>query len=328
MITTDALWRFVASKLVIQYPCLRQHLVEGNKKLSTSDIDRLFELFVEMPLSTLDDDIAHEQLPVIVIDALDECGGLRHKPPEREDLEGLLRTLKRWDQVDHLRKFKLIITSRVENCITSRFPEAVSTHIDIPSGSSVKSGDSASNDIHAFLKKQLQDTNMRDAWINEALDYLVPGAAGMFIWAKTAANFLQEDTASRLYILKTWKQEDRAEVFKDLYSLYSTVIKTSFQNISKQKVEAIISVMGAMIFAKQPLDNDALITLPGVRNLGSDLDMLEFIRKGLVSVIDSGSTLCFRHRSFEDFLLSDFFRNHLPASRIETFMNTNLLCYA
>jgi len=136
-----------------------------------------------------------------------------------------------------LRKFKLIITSQSENCITSRFPEAISTHIDIPSGSSVKSGDSASNDIRAFLKKRLQDTNMGDAWINEALDYLVPGAAGMFNWAKTAANFLQEDTTSCFYILKTWKQEDRAEVFKDLYSLYSTVIKMSFRTFQSKRLK-------------------------------------------------------------------------------------------
>ena len=311
-ISTDALWRVVASDLVRQYPILHQHVVEGNRKLSSSNIDRLFKLFVETPLSLLNDDIPHEQLPVIVIDALDECGGLRRESSEEDDFKGLLRTLKRWALVGHLRKFKLIITSRPEDRITQNFPESISTHINIPSGSDVVPGDSASNDIRAFFKDRLKGTSMGDVWVNEALDYLVPGAAGMFIWAKTAADFLQEFTASRFYVLKTRKQEDSAETFKYLYSLYSTVVETSFQGVSKQEIDAITSVMGAMIFAKQPLDDDALIMLPGVRVPGSDLDTLKFIRKGLVSVIDSGPILHFHHGSFEDFLLSSSFRRQLP----------------
>jgi len=94
--------------------------------------------------------------------------------------------------------------------------------------------------------------------------------------------------------------------------LYSTVVKASFQEVSKQEIEAITSVMGALIFAKQPLDDNALIMLSGVRIRGSDWDMLEFIRKGLASVIDSGRILRFHHKSFEDFLLSPSFRKALP----------------
>ena len=42
------------------------------------------------------------------------------------------------------------------------------------------------------------------------------------------------------------------------------------------------------------------------------MDRLGLIRKGLASVIDSGPILRFHHRSFEDFLLSEFFREELP----------------
>ena len=52
------------------------------------------------------------------MDGLDECGGLRHDSSGWDDYEGLLRTLKRWVQVDHLKKFKLVITSMPENRIT------------------------------------------------------------------------------------------------------------------------------------------------------------------------------------------------------------------
>jgi len=67
-----------------------------------------------------------------------------------------------------------------------------------------------------------------------------------------------------------------------------------------------------MIFAKKPLDDDILITLPQVKIPDSDVNRLGLIRKGLASVIDAGPILHFHHRSFEDFLLSEFFRQELP----------------
>jgi len=59
-----------------------------------------------------------------------------------------------------------------------------------------------------------------------------------------------------------------------LYSLYSAVVKTSFGHHLKDKeIEAVTSVMGAMIFAKEPLNDDVLIMLPGVKSW----NMLQFI---------------------------------------------------
>ena len=305
-ITTEALWRVVACGFARRYSSLRRHLAQGNAELSSSNIDRLFKTLIEEPLSTLHHN-PHEQLPVIVIDALDECGGLRHDSAGQKDYDALLRTLQRWAQEDHLKKFKLIITSRPEERITRTFPDSISTHVNIPSGKDVNPGDSASNDIRAFLKNRLEETNMRDGWVNEALGYLVPRAAGMFIWATTVADFLRKNPEPRFDILKKREYERGADRFEELYSLYSTVIKTSFgHDLEEEEVKAVTSVIGATIFAKQPLDDTVLMKLPGV-------DTLKFIRDGLVSVIDSGPILRFHHRSFEDFLLSSFFRRYLPS---------------
>ena len=76
MITTDSLWHVVACDLARLYPSFHQHLVKHNKEHSSPDIDRFFKNLIETPLSSLDD-VPCEELPVIVIDALDECGGLR-----------------------------------------------------------------------------------------------------------------------------------------------------------------------------------------------------------------------------------------------------------
>ena len=272
-----------------------------------SDIDHLFKSLIETPLSTLGD-VPREELPVIVIDALDECGGLRHDSAGRRDYESLLRTLKHWVEIDHLKKFKLVITSRPEDSITQTFPESISTHVNIPSGNDVKLEDKASDDIRVFLTSKLSGMGMEEAWVTEALDYLVPRAAGMFIWATTVADFLQTLPAKRFLTLQTKNSKNDRERFKDLYYLYSTVVKTSFGGLKEEEIKGVTSVMGAMISAKQPLNDDALMMLPGVESR----DMLRLIREGLASVIESGPVLRFHHRSFEDFLLSRFFLRELP----------------
>jgi len=246
---------------------------------------------------------------VIVIDALDECGGLRHDASGKEDFQSLLHTLKRWTQVDHLKRFKLVITSRPEDRISRTFPKTISIHIAIPSGSDVELGDSASQDIHVFLKSRLESMGMEGALIRKALDYLVPRAAGIFIWATTTANFLESDPESRFAML----EKGDGKGLKGLYSLYSTIVKASFgHDLEKEEIGAITSVIGAMIFAKKPLDDNVLITLPQVKIPDSNVNRLGLIRTGLASVIDPGPILHFHHRSFEDFLLSEFFLQELP----------------
>jgi len=307
-VTTNALWRTVACDLARLFPSLRQHLAQGVQGYNSSDIDRLFKLLIEVPLSTLVDAIPREELPVILIDVLDECGGLRHAASEEEDFQGLLYTLKRWTQVDHLKRFKLVTTSRPEDCISQTFPKSISVHIAIPSGSDVKLGDSASQDIHAFLKSCLENMGMKNKLIKKALDFLVPRAAGIFIWATTAANFLKLDPEGRYAML----EKGDGKGLKGLYPLYSTIARASFgHDLEEEEIGAVASVIGAMIFAKKPLDDNVLIPLPQVKIPDSDVSRLGLIRKGLASVIDSGPILHFHHRSFEDFLLSKFFLQEL-----------------
>jgi len=307
-ITTDALWRAVAYDLACLHPSLRKHLTQSSRKLISSDVDQLFKLLIETPLSLLNNVLLGE-LPVIVIDALDECGGLRHDSSEQNDHSALLRTLQRWVQVNHLKKFKLVITSRQEDHTTRIFPEPISIHVNVPSGHDVEPGGSASEDIHIFLKSRLEGMGMEGALIKKALNCLVPRAAGVFIWATTVANFLEWDPKARFAMI----EKDGGKGLTNLYSLYSTIIKASFRHgLEKEDIKAVISVIGAMIFAKEPLKDDMLIMLPGVKIMGSDVDRLGSIRKGLMSVIDSSPVLRFHHPSFKNFLLSPSFPQQHP----------------
>ena len=93
MITTDSLWHVIACDLACLYPFFCQHLVKYNKEHSSSNIDRLFKNIIETPLYSLGD-MPCEELLVIVIDTLDECGGLRHNSFVKDDYKNLLHTLK------------------------------------------------------------------------------------------------------------------------------------------------------------------------------------------------------------------------------------------
>ena len=221
---------------------------------------------------------------------------------EEKHFWNLLHTLERWIQVDHLKKLKLVITSQLEHSIT--FPDSISIH-DIPSGHGVKLEDSVSSDIRTFLQSRLVDMKIETAWIAKA-----PGAAGIFIWAATVANFLEGDPEVQFHILRSEREGDDIEGMDDLFSLYTTVVKISFRRISKREVQGIMSVMGTMIYAKQPLNDDVLVMLSGVK-IGKS-NAMPLILKGLVPIIGSGNILHFHHKSFEDYLLSSSFLQNFP----------------
>jgi len=62
-------------------------------------MDDRFKSLIEMPLSTLND-VPSEELPVIVIDGLDKCSGLRHNASAKDNYKDLSYMLKHWAQVN------------------------------------------------------------------------------------------------------------------------------------------------------------------------------------------------------------------------------------
>ena len=119
--TAAALWRCVASDLAHRYPCIESVIV---KKLRDHEVDPskadarlLFEHLIAAPFDSCSKhDIPKDRLPVLIVDALDECGGL--EGPQSRDREWLLDTIARWSQLPP--SFKLIVTSRNEVDIRSK----------------------------------------------------------------------------------------------------------------------------------------------------------------------------------------------------------------
>jgi len=125
------------------------------------------------------------------------------------------------------------------------FPNSISTHINILSGSDIKVEDSAFDNIRAFLKSQFNTIRMEPGWIVEDLGYLVPHATDIFIWTTTAIEFLQVNSQQ----LSMFQSKGNRKKLESLYSLYSTVIKTPFGcDIEEEEIKMVTSVVDTMFF--------------------------------------------------------------------------------
>jgi hypothetical protein len=120
--TPAALWRTVAFDLARKYPNVRRTIVaklnEDEIGPSTANIYVLFRHLIHEPL-TASTDIPTGRLPVIVINALDECGGYNGQHSHHRT--GLLHTIKSWSSLPF--KFKLVGgPSPAEAKMTSSMP--------------------------------------------------------------------------------------------------------------------------------------------------------------------------------------------------------------
>jgi hypothetical protein len=300
VMTVRALWQRVVVDLARRYPSVRRALIDNLEKnkeqLTTQNIKKLFDMLIGKSLKD-EDTIQPEILPVIVIDALDESGGLEGMVSK--DRVKLMETLALWADVP--KKFKLLVASRHEADIEVAFQEIPHYLIEIPPG-----GVPASSDIHHFLKARLGliATQYRRAlpsgwpepWI---IDALTRKAQGLFIWAETVVRFIGSGIPqSRLSQILEGKESG------DLSDLYTLILRISFPDPDDEIIHLFHLVVGTIIVARTPL------LIPCIaRLLSFDETMVEYLCTCLQSVLDSRGPLRFNHQSFVDFIL-DKTRNH------------------
>ncbi|KIM21462.1 hypothetical protein M408DRAFT_333430 [Serendipita vermifera MAFF 305830] len=296
--TTGALWRTVAYGLARQYPTLRKHFIaplEANEALLTTvNIDKIFLKLIHDPLVAWEE-VGEKGAVVVVIDALDECGGLDGQHSNHRI--NLMRTLKSWSMLP--RRFKLVVTSRAEPDIVHLFSTIEHGSFEILSGKMVHP--KSSEDIERFLEYHLGQIAARshDAlapdWPGRPIiKWLAQLAAGFFIWADTVIRFLK-------------RGEPREQLNRilggasmgELAGLYSSILEASFVEPSEIVMESFHRIVGAIILAKEPLTASSLARLCSV-----DHSTLSYILNGLQSVVDSGDAIRFNHQSFVDFLLN------------------------
>jgi hypothetical protein len=299
IMTPIALWRTVAYSLARQHPGVRARIIAALKAdeslPSTSNVDRLFQELVYRPLMATED-IPAGRMPIVVIDALDECGGL---DGQYSDLRrSLINTLKYWARLPP--KFKLLVTSRGESDIERLFSPTTTKHrlLEILTGR--RANLQSSEDVRTFLKHRFQQIvdhyspALPSSWPgDDAVQNLTHRAAGLFIWAKTVVKFVTDGEPKEQLSLVL-----QGGGAGDISALYKLILNTSFREPTENVIKAFHSVIGTAILAKRPLPIDSVTHL-----LTIDPCTVAYICKGLHSVLESGNILSVTHQSFVDFVV-------------------------
>ena len=299
------LWRTVASDLARFHPGVKSILLEFLKRpnFRDTDISLHFDCLIVEPLLK-NRDRSSTPSPVIVLDALDECGYDESQSAQRRIL---LRTIDLWSS-RLPPTCKLIITSRDEPMKAPIHNKPLYRHIILETGD--RASHSAADDIRVFFEKSFADITpelgLTTNWPGiPKMTQLIKRAAGLFIWAKTTIAFIAEsqleespDTKLQL-ILKGELGKGR----ENIDSLYLQILHCAFKKASGPTLELFKEVVGTIAIAKVPLHRDDLKHYLG-REDAEDDRRISVILHRLSSVISKGADglLHLRHLSFVEFL--------------------------
>jgi hypothetical protein len=187
------LWRTVASDLARFHPGVKSILLEFLKKtnLRDTDISLHFHCLIVEPLLK-NRDRSSTPSPVIVFNALDECGSDESQSAQRHIL---LETITLWSSCLPP-TCKLVVTSRDEPMQAPIHNHPLYHHIILETGDLISH--SAADDIRVFFEKSFAnitpELGLPTIWPGKPKKMqLTKRAAGLFIWAKTTITFIVEN---------------------------------------------------------------------------------------------------------------------------------------
>jgi hypothetical protein len=240
---------------------------------------------------------------IVVIDALDEC-------EDENATSTILSAISAFP--GRLHPLKFFVTSRPTTNSMRRFRNmeltkdtAVLVLHDIP-------WDISHKDIHVFLADRLAGiarSFQLNSWpSSEEQAKLVELSGGLFIYAATVANFIEDRNASnpmrRLEIMlsTTYIISSSTAPYRYLDTLYLGVLRETFPDISNDQRASLQTVLGTIVLLSDPLSPESLEALLGleVGTVRPTLLPLHFI----VNVPDvGGGPIRLAHLLFHDFLI-------------------------
>ena len=288
----DNLWRCLASDLAQGNVALKISIaqaVEAQKaNIRGFDIPTQFEHLIVKPLQEVSQSLVKPLL--LVVDALDEC----------DSYEKLLPSLQSCAQLS--KSLKLLVTSSCCPYIQNAL-KPVSYHIDLHAEDEVS--DQTANDLWKyFTTRFLEGTKLHTSalYLNwpglEKISFLVEKAAGLFIWAKSAMDFILYkggDIQERLEVIYYNSREGTNAID----GLYHHIISAAFQGLSEAEKNYFSSVVGSIVIAKNPLRCSDLEQLLGIQDALSIITQLSPI----LAINETGHVqIC--HQTVTDFLLN------------------------
>jgi hypothetical protein len=291
----SVLWRTVAYDLAQFHPSIKASVIDflSRPGFRDAEICLHFECMIEDALTN-----NHDQLrdfpPVIVLDALDECGSDDLHSAQRRIL---LDTLARWSLLP--RTFKIIVTSRNERLPSSFLDPRVCLRITLETGDSV--GHETQSDIRSFFEQSLDNIQPSLGLPSTAVIQLTDRAAGLFIWAKTAISFMEKGWGDPMVKLKLVLVGKLGTMTENIDTLYQHIVDFAFREADDKTIELFKIVIGAIIVSKVPLCRDDLKHFVAWQGDGDEW-RVNAILYHLSSVIDADHVLRLRHLSFAEFL--------------------------
>src|SRR3984957_11986164 len=296
-----ALWRPVAFDLARKDSFFAERLIEnlneGRVDPARADIAKHFKYLIEDPLAvSLEKRQATGAIrsPVVVLDALDECGS---DPSQSRQRQIFMDTLIKWSRLHP--SFKLVITSRDQN-ITRSFRE-VCHHIPIATGNLVIH--ETGRDMQTFFERRFADIASQDPSLHSwpgapIIQQLTDRAAGMFIWAETVISFLRQGPPhEQLDLILGGAFREEGDVIDQLYE---QILRYSFRNT--KVLDTFKRVVGAIVLAKTPLHRDGLEHFLGKQEDESSINW--FLRKlsSVISTRTADGRIQINHLSFTEFV--------------------------
>jgi hypothetical protein len=216
-------------------------------------LSRQFQNLLQKPLQSA------QALPdngpiMVVIDALDEC---EHKY-SREKLIALLAK-----EAVHLpSNVRIVVTSRAEPDIESAFKDE--SHILMQEVESANE-----SDISTFIQHRLAKIAKKNDLVQwpraTDIDALVARAAGLFIWASTACEYVDEaNPLERLGDLLNSDIRRNAEAALD--ALYVMALKSSGIWKDDRSRQNCCAIIGLILIAKKPLTFDEIDQLLSLKS--------------------------------------------------------------
>ncbi|KAG8795991.1 hypothetical protein FRC12_006827 [Ceratobasidium sp. 428] len=287
----------IASQLSHFYRPMRDVLsrtLEKNPDASARGVMTQFEMLVSEPLR----EVKHmlpTGLPVVVIDALDECS-------DHGDALLLLNAMLRF--VEDL-PIKFFVTCRPDSALLIKLSSQVQAphslfHLHDIEGSLVQA------DIEIYLADELSSINATPAQIHQ----LANQSGALFIFAATAVRYIGLDTSSidhqmRLDILLGLSSTTTSKVYKPLDLLYAAILTGALEdeNLEPWDKENIRLLLHTVVCVRAPLSLESLAWLLQLKSTNHAQRAINPLRS-VVHVDERSGLVSTLHASFPDYLFT------------------------
>ncbi len=272
--------------------------LESNGGHPGQNIKELFKHTLLNPLEKMHNQM--QGIPIIVIDALDECADV-----------GIVQELvsELWEHSASL-PVKIFVTSRPEPQFHGRIygrddKLSLRFHLHEVGASFVRA------DIELFVKEQLGNLRGEDPRWSSLLDRLVDWAGNLFICAATASMFIQEGLdgfrADRLQSIISHSSADM-DALERLYELYRAVLQVTLEQFKlPRETQMLLKTLDTIVHLQEPLCLQDLATITCIPK--GTVQHLLLRLHSVLSVPEGSSPVQPLHASFPDYLATS---KHLP----------------